>query len=309
MIAKSIVSLLLFSITPVFGGCLDLLKVKPFDPFISVAYDNSFRVIAHHPDDKGLPLLTPMAPFIGRWFGINQMAKLYKEVLKDTREISIFEKIRDVLRLEVILQNQENLAKIPKEGPLVIVANHPLAGVETIAIAAELQKVRPDISIFLNSMLENIPILQNEHFIFVNVYNTPRTDRSKRESIRKTSRLLSEGKALIIHPSGAVSDLNNPEGVLKDSVWQNGAIKFARKYKATVLTINAQGSLSNFFLNVRKWSVNSSVALLISEILKKSGSKVTLTLGDPIPYSAYEKMDDDEATEMLRKTTYGLVRE
>jgi hypothetical protein len=76
-----------------------------------------------------------------------------------------------------------------------------------------------------------------------------------------------------------------------------------------VLTINAQGSLSNFFLNVRKWSVNSSVALLISEILKKSGSKVTLTLGDPIPYSAYEKMDDDEATEMLRKTTYGLVRE
>lgn len=71
MIAKSIVSLLLFSITPVFGGCLDLLKVKPFDPFISVAYDNSFRVIAHHPDDKGLPLLTPMAPFIGRWFFSN----------------------------------------------------------------------------------------------------------------------------------------------------------------------------------------------------------------------------------------------
>src|SRR5215475_11421063 len=51
----------------------------------------------------------------------------------------------------------EELERIPRQGPLLIAANHPFGLLEGAILAAELPKVRPDIRILTNSLLAPVP--------------------------------------------------------------------------------------------------------------------------------------------------------
>ena len=46
---------------------------------------------------------------------------------------------------------------IPKEGPLVIVANHPFGGLDGLVLGAALARVRPDFKLLLNTCSTSFP--------------------------------------------------------------------------------------------------------------------------------------------------------
>ena len=48
----------------------------------------------------------------------------------------------------------ENLKKIQPEGPVLIVANHPVGGIEGVLLAQEILEVRPDLQILANQLLK-----------------------------------------------------------------------------------------------------------------------------------------------------------
>lgn len=65
----------------------------------------------------------------------------------------------------------KNLEYIPKSGGAIIVGNHPLGGIEGIAMGEILHRVRPDIKIMANYLLGRIPEF-HETMIFVDPFGT-----------------------------------------------------------------------------------------------------------------------------------------
>ena len=86
--------------------------------------------------------------------------------------------------------SSENLERIPKTGPLVIVANHPFGAIEGIIMAAMLLQVRPDMKIMANYMLKRIPEI-SDLFIAVNPFGGA---QAKQTNIRNFNELLGSEK-------------------------------------------------------------------------------------------------------------------
>src|SRR6478609_6840469 len=55
----------------------------------------------------------------------------------------------------------EGLTRIPKTGPLVIVANHPFGGLDGLILSALVRQVRPDAKILANFLLQRIPEMRD----------------------------------------------------------------------------------------------------------------------------------------------------
>src|SRR5690349_19195622 len=64
-----------------------------------------------------------------------------------------------------------DLARIPKTGPLIVVANHPFGGLDGLALLSLLQRVRPDVKVMANHLLRRIPDLRDS-MIFVDPYES-----------------------------------------------------------------------------------------------------------------------------------------
>src|SRR5687767_4562810 len=61
---------------------------------------------------------------------------------------------------------RQDLKRVPKSGPLIVVANHPFGCIEGIILANLLAQVRPDVKIMANHLLARIPEMR-DLFIFV----------------------------------------------------------------------------------------------------------------------------------------------
>lgn len=67
------------------------------------------------------------------------------------------------IRYEVTARDMK---RIPHQGPVVVVANHPFGGVEGLILAS----VRPDVKLMANFLLERVPDLRDD-CIFVDPYD------------------------------------------------------------------------------------------------------------------------------------------
>uniref|UniRef100_A0A7V3E706 GNAT family N-acetyltransferase n=1 Tax=Ignavibacterium album TaxID=591197 RepID=A0A7V3E706_9BACT len=213
--------------------------------------------------------------------------------------IEFIEELFDELEISYKVSSKDR-EKIPSEGKLIIVANHPLGGLDGLILLKLINEVRSDVKVIANDVLQNIKNL-NEFFL-------PFDLLSKRE-IRKNYILIAEALkkdcAIIIFPAGEVSRFSIIKGI-KDKKWNKGAVYFADKFQAPVLPVHIKGRNSVLFYLTSLVSKKFSMFLLPYELFNKKNKTFDIKIGHPISPKAfntkYQKIEF--LTKSLKKHLY-----
>ena len=199
-------------------------------------------------------------------------------VLKTKKNFDFIDELFEYLDFSYSIKSKDK-NKIPSEGKLVIVANHPLGALDGLALLKAVSEVRKDVKIVANDLLIKIDNL-SELFLGYDVF----TLKAQKDNIVSIERCLIDDEAVIFFPAAEVSRFTL-KGI-KDKVWQKGALKIAKKFKAPILPMYIEGKNSFMFYLLSIIFPKFSIFLLPREIFNKRGKFVTLKIGDPIPYSS-----------------------
>ncbi len=96
-------------------------------------------------------LKNPIAGALMKVTKINEVNELYDK-LKDKEGKDFFDSFVRERDLKYVVF-EEDLAKIPKTGPFIIVSNHPLGAIDGILMCKIISEIRPDFKVMGNFLL------------------------------------------------------------------------------------------------------------------------------------------------------------
>ena len=191
--------------------------------------------------------------------------------------------------------NPEQLEHIPKKGPLIIVANHPLGGLDGMLLSRLLLSVRPDLKVLTNEMLLGFKEFE-ELFIGVDVLNTGQQQKNA-SGIRRISKHLNQGGALLVFPAGTVSVISHLTGQIHDAPWQAMIAKIAQKYQAQCVPLWVEGRNSRLFY--LSGLVHARLrTLLLPRAMQSPAGPIAVTIGKPAVLS--QELSAEAAIDQLR---------
>ncbi len=200
------------------------------------------------------------------------------------------------------------LAKIPKTGPVIVVANHPFGGIEGLGLASLLLSIRPDTKFIVNYMLAKIPELK-PLFFTVDPFENLKSVHQNAAALRRSTKWVKDGGLLAIFPSGEVSHWHLRGREVKDPEWKNAAASIARHTGASVVPIFIEGQNSLLFQVSGMAHPRLRTALLGQELLKSRSRKIRFVVGNPIASEQIRNFQtNDELTAYLRLRTYLLAQ-
>jgi len=251
------------------------------------------------------PLLPGLPGFAGKFIPMEQARELYQRVQSAPPGFRL-EALLAEMKVKLAVQPAD-LERIPVKGPLVAVANHPFGMLDGVALAVLLSRVRPDVKILANSLLEGIPEL-HERCIFVDPFNTPSSADKNLKPLKQAMEWLRQGGALAVFPAGEVSQWNVREAQVTDPAWSTLAARLVRKTGAHALPIYFRGRNSVTFQLLGLINPRLRTLFLLQEFLQQRDKDVQMRIGGAIPSELIAGLDsDEEATEYLRLRTYLLA--
>src|SRR5919106_3928323 len=129
------------------------------------------------------------------------LGELYQRTLDDSGEPFETRALRS-LAIETVCADDQ-LALIPREGPIVVVCNHPHGMLDGLLLGAVLRGVRSDVRLLANHMLAGIPEMRETCF-FVDPFAGPRAAARSHAGLRAARLWLRNGGALVVFPAGEV---------------------------------------------------------------------------------------------------------
>ena len=223
---------------------------------------------------------------------------------KDLYDADFCHEIMNRFNIEVSI---ENIEKVPKTGGVILACNHPLGGLDALALVDKFHHYRPDIKFIVNDILLN---LKNLTGLFAGVNKHGANAVS---SLQQVNDLFKSDLALFIFPAGLVS--RKEKGVVKDLEWKKTFVTRARKYQKPIVPVFIDGHLSSRFYRVARWrkffgiKANLEMLYLSDEQFRLENSKVKIVVGDPVfPESMNDNTNDKEWTLKIRELVYNLSR-
>jgi putative hemolysin len=198
------------------------------------------------------------------------------------------------------------LSRIPRTGPLVVVANHPFGALEGIVLSAILSEVRPDVKVMANFLLERITELR-DLFIFVDPFENETSAASNVSGLRQSVRHLREGGVLAVFPAGEVASVDLRRRQIVDPAWNTTVARIIQKTGAPVLPVFFEGRNSILFQALGLVHPRLRTAMLAREFFARRRTRIDARIGSVIParrISAFE--NPQELTDYLRHRTYLL---
>lgn len=200
------------------------------------------------------------------------------------------------------------LEHVPASGGCIIAANHPLGGLDAIALMHAVGKRRPDLRFFVNDILLN---LKNFGDIFVGVN---KHGKNLKESLRQMDEVFASDNCILFFPAGLVSRRQNK--VVQDLTWQKSFVAKATQYKKPIIPTFIGGQNSNFFYNLANWrkklgvKANIEMLYLVDEMYRQNAKTLDVAFGEALPPSVFSKeKSQNEWAELLKSYVYELEKD
>lgn len=201
---------------------------------------------------------------------------------------------------------EEDLKRIPKEGPYITISNHPLGGIDGVLLLKLMLEREPNFKIIANFLLHRIEPLK-PYIMPVNPFENHKDVKSSVIGLKETLRHLSDGKPLGMFPAGEVSSYKDGK-LTVDKPWEEGAMKVIRKAQVPVVPIYFHAQNSRLFYILSKISSTLRTAKLPSEVFSQKHRVIKVRIGKPISVAEQNEYKTIESySEFLRKKTYMLA--
>ena len=249
-------------------------------------------------------LKSPVASAIMAAAKINAVNELYDK-LKNKTGKDFFDSFVRERGLKYIVF-EEDLAKIPKSGPFVLVSNHPLGAIDGILMTKILTEIRPDFKVMGNFLLEKIKPME-PYVISVNPFENRKEIRSSASGMRETLKHLENGGCVGIFPAGEVSNKNNEFNEIQDRAWEKPALKLIKMAKVPVVPMYFHAKNSRLFYRAAKLNPELQTLLLPAEMMHKRDKPIRVRIGKPVSVKMLEDHDSvEEMGEFLQNKIYML---
>ena len=176
----------------------------------------------------------------------------------------------------------EEIALIPKTGPLVVVSNHPSGLVDGMVLAEMVNRVRSDFKILTRSLLTGIPEVEE----FMIPVPFPHEDNARELGLQMrddTMKHLKAGGVIILFPAGKVAMSEGWLGPAIEAEWNVFTHKIVRSSGATILPVYFPGQNSRIFQIANQISDTLRQGLLLYEIKRCLFKPTRPVIGAPIP--------------------------
>ncbi|MEM8576591.1 MAG: lysophospholipid acyltransferase family protein [Pseudomonadota bacterium] len=203
---------------------------------------------------------------------------------------------------------QAQLDRMPKEGPVIVVANHPHGMVDGMIFADLIGRVRPDYRILTRSLLTAIDEVAGSYMIPVPFPHDADAQRKMVEMRAKAMSHLKEGGVLALFPSGVVASSDTWFGPVIEREWNVFTAKMIRKSGATVVPMRFPGQNSRAYQIANRVSPILRQGLLLHEIVHSLNKPQGPVVGHPLPAEEVEERSKDPRAFMswLRAHTMAL---
>jgi 1-acyl-sn-glycerol-3-phosphate acyltransferase len=215
---------------------------------------------------------------------------------------------RAAIRFFNITIEIEGLENIPQSGGVTLAMNHPLGGMDAIALVDAISSKRTDLKFIVNDLLLNLEGMKG---MFVGVNKHGKTNESIHQKIDE---LFHSDKAVCIFPAGMVS--RKQKGLVRDLEWKKTFVMLSKRANHPIVPIYIDGKLSNFFYrlsNFRKFigiKANIEMLYLSDELFKQKNVTMKFRVGKPItPEMLDESKSHREWAQWIRNSVYELEKD
>lgn len=182
---------------------------------------------------------------------------------------------------------------VADEESFVFASNHPLGGLDGIALVAVLGSRFGDdrLKVMVNDLLMNVTPLAGV-FLPVNKYGAS----GARESSRLLNEAMASGKNIVMFPAGLVSRLNPGAGKgeprVRDLQWKKSFVSKALEFGRRIVPVRFEAMNSMRFYRTASWRkklgvrVNVEQALLPGEVCRSRGKHFAIRIGAPVDPAA-----------------------
>jgi putative hemolysin len=193
--------------------------------------------------------------------------------------------------------------RLPVQGRVVIVANHPMGAIDALALLGFVGSVRRDVKIVANDFLQVFEGL-SDLLIPLRILG----GKPSAESLAAVEAALEAEQAVIVFPAGEVSRLGW-RGVA-DSRWRRGFLRFAERAGAPVLPVRLGGRNSALFYGLSSVHGALGTALLPREMFARQGRRIDIRVGHPRPVDELLRASGhaQRALAVVRETVQKLGR-
>ncbi|MEL7587965.1 MAG: GNAT family N-acyltransferase [Prolixibacteraceae bacterium] len=244
-----------------------------------------------------------LAKFIMYVLRFSKLNKIYGQI-GDKQGIAFIDALINLLEINYAFDENE-LKKVPKTGPFIVVSNHPFGGLDGILLIKVLSLVRPDIKVMANFLLKRVEPI-SEFFLGVNPFEDRKGIRSSVGGVKSAMEHLQKGGGLCIFPAGEVSSYDATHKIT-DRQWQYPALKFIKRAGVPVVPVHFNGKNSRLFHLIGRIHPNLRTVKLPSEFLNKKKKPVKIRIGSAIPVKEQEAFTEIfQYGRFLRAKTYSL---
>ena len=202
--------------------------------------------------------------------------------------------------------DEKGLEQLP-EGRYMFVSNHPLGGLDGLALISLIgNRYERHIKFLVNDLLMAVEPLRGV-FLPVNKYGS-----QSRAAASQIEEALQSDNQFITFPAGLCSRMQ-PNGTIADLPWQKAAVNHAVNYQRDIVPIYFDACNSKFFYRFAKWrkklgiKFNIELIFLPKEMIKQCGSTLHVIIGEPIPWTSLDARAPKKEAARLRDIVYSMA--